>query len=194
MEPVKLNLKIYQGITFDEILRWETDEKVYKQITGVTNTAPVVVTSANHALPQGWRVRVYGVKGMTQLNLPTGEYYVASEVSQNTISLKNTNGFEYSTYTSSGFIEYNKPKNLSGCTAKMQIRSTDKSELYIELSTSNNRITLDPNGSIRLNISANDTAALNFNSAVYSLEIQDTSGVVSLFVTGSISLIKEITK
>ena len=56
--PVKTNFKIYQGSTFTEVLRWESYTKVYKTITNITKTAPVVITAIGHGMPVGWRAKV----------------------------------------------------------------------------------------------------------------------------------------
>ena len=68
MAPSKLNLKIFQGSTFTEVLRWESSTKVYAPISGITRTAPVVVLSNYHGIPLNWRVKVSGVLGMKEIN------------------------------------------------------------------------------------------------------------------------------
>ena len=77
----------------------------------------------------------------------------------------------------------------------MQIRSkvSDATSL-LELTTENGRITIDDTEkTIVLNISAVDTSALTFTTAVYSLELIIASEVFPL-IYGSISLDKEITR
>ena len=49
--PAKINFKVYQGSTFLEVLRWESALKAYRNITNITKSAPVVITSAAHAIP-----------------------------------------------------------------------------------------------------------------------------------------------
>jgi hypothetical protein len=90
--------------------------------------------------------------------------------------------------------------NLTGYTARLQVRSdTDASTTLIELTTENNRITLnDPTtGVIQLYISAADTAALTFNTGVYDLELQHISSgrtIVENIVYGNVSLRKNVTR
>ena len=69
--PVKLNLKIYQGATFRETLRWESGNKIYKPISAITQSAPTSITASGHGLPIGWRFRVTNVLGMTEINSQT---------------------------------------------------------------------------------------------------------------------------
>ncbi len=192
--PSKLNLKIYQGATFLETLRWESAEKVYVPITGIAKSAPLVVTASTHNIVPGWRVKLYGMQGMKELN--NLDYLQVTSVTLDTLTFNSINSINYNEYVSGGILEYNKPIDLTGYTAKMQIREKIESSTIIkELSTENNKIVIDTvNNTISINISANETAALNFTSAVYSLELTNAVGVVKPLVAGSVSLIKEVTR
>jgi hypothetical protein len=94
------------------------------------------------------------------------------------------------------------PVNLSGYTAKMQIRSKPESKAVIlELSTEagNNRITLNyasNNGAIRLFISAADTAQLSpRDEAVYNLVIYNSSnGTSTPILQGKAIIVAQITR
>ena len=94
------------------------------------------------------------------------------------------------------------PVNLTGYTAKLQVRSSHKSKVVIlELSTSNGRITLGTGGdmttgAINLSISATDTAQLSIcddAKPVYDLEMTN-SGVVSRILQGNVIIAPEVTK
>lgn len=191
--PTKLNLKIYQGSTFRETLRWESALKVYAPITNISKTAPMVVTAANHGVPVGWRTKISGALGMKEAN--TSDYLVASEVTTTTVTFNSINSLGYTTYTGGGVLEYNQPVDLTGYTARMQIRSKlEDLTVLTELTTENNRILIDNTlKTITLTIPANVTAALNFQSAVYSLELVNGSEVTP-FIGGTVSLIKEVTR
>lgn len=194
-QPVKLNFKIYQGSTFNEVLRWESSsKKVYKPILGITKAAPTIVTSTLHGVPNGWRIRITNVGGMTEINSPE-EYIKATKLDSNSIELNSINSVGFKDFTSGGIIEYNEPIDLAGYSARLQIREKQDSTTIIkELTTENGGILLDTvDYGIVINISAADTAALSFNSAVYSLEMVKGS-VVTVIATGSLTLIKEITR
>lgn len=193
MTPVKLNFKCYQGSTFNEVLRWESSKKIYKAITGISQSAPCVVTSIAHGVPDGWRVKVTNAGGMKEIN-STEEYKIATVVTVDSIEFNDINSLGYTAYTSGGVIEYNEPVNFTGYTARMQIREKiDSVEFIKELTTENGGITIDvANSKITLNISATDTAAFTFNSAVYSIELVSTTVVP--FATGTITLVKEVTR
>jgi hypothetical protein len=69
MQPAKLNYKVFQGSTFEEIYRWESETKVYVPIQSISKAAPcVITTSIAHNLPVGWRFRVVGAGGMKEIN------------------------------------------------------------------------------------------------------------------------------
>lgn len=42
----KLNLTVVQGNTFSQVVRWETVPFVFKPITDISRSAPVVITAA----------------------------------------------------------------------------------------------------------------------------------------------------
>lgn len=58
---IKLNLKVHQGATFRETLRWESSAKVYKPITAITKVAPVQINAVGHGTPVGWRSKFTNV-------------------------------------------------------------------------------------------------------------------------------------
>lgn len=193
--PIKLNLKIIQGSTFGQVLRWESGTKVYKTITSITNSAPVIVYASNHGIPVGWRARVTNVNGMKEINSGTNDYYLVTSTTSDTVTFNAVNSLGYSAYTTGGVLEYNEPVDLSGYTARMQIRpKLDDSTIIKELTTENGGIVINnTTKTIQLVISATDTAAFTFNSAVYSLELVVASTVIP-FAAGSVSLTKEVTR
>lgn len=191
--PTKLGLKIYQGSTFTQVLRWESYTKIYKPITGITQTAPLVVTCVGHGLTVGWRVKLSNIIGMKELN--SSEYYTVTEVTNDTFTINNVNAVGYTAYTSGGIVEYNEPEVLSGVSARMQIRPKIGSDIVLlELTTLNGMIIInDTNKTISINIPATTTELLTFKSAVYSMELVNGSTVIP-FIYGNITLDTEITR
>lgn len=198
MTPAKINYKIYQGSTFRETLRWESQTKGYANISAISKAAPcVITTSTNHTVPINWRVRVVGVAGMKEINQPSeDDYYLVTSVTNNTLTLNQINSANYTTYTSGGILEYNLPIPLVGYTAQMQIRQTlDSATSILELTNTNGGIILDTtNYTISIFITATQTRAFTFPTAVYSLELTDSSGVVTTLVTGNLTLVQEVTR
>jgi hypothetical protein len=192
--PVKLNFKVYQGSTFRQVLRWESSAKTYVPITAISKTAPVVVTAVAHGAPLGWRARVAGVAGMKEIN-DTENYRLITAKTADTVTFNEINAANYATYTSGGILEYNTPVDLTGYTARMQLRSTlDSSTVIQELTTANGGILIDNvYKTITVVLTAAQTAALTFSSAVYSLELVSGTEVYT-FCTGTLTLVKEITR
>lgn len=192
--PVKLNFKVYQGSTFRQVLRWESSAKTYVPITSITKTAPVVITATAHGAPLGWRAKVTGVLGMKEIN-DSENYRLITARTTDTITFNEVNATGYNTYTSGGVLEYNTPVDLTGYTARMQIRPTlDSSTVIQELTTANGGILIDNTyKTITIVMTATQTAGYTFNSAVYSLEMV-TGSEVYVFCTGTLTLVKEVTR
>lgn len=194
MQPIKLNLKIYEGSTFTQVLRWESATKVYVPITNITKAAPVVITAPNHNIPVGWRTRVTNVGGMKEIN-SSETYHTVTGSNADTITLNQVNSLAYTTYTGGGVLEYNRPVDLANYTARMQIRAKVTSDTVIHtLTTENGGIAFDNiQKTITLTIPDEVTETFNFVSAVYSLELV-LAGQVFSFATGSVSLQREVTR
>ena len=88
------------------------------------------------------------------------------------------------------------PIDITGYTAKMQIRKAPSdSNVLLELSTANNRITIDGlNGGVELFITATDTGAINWVGGVFSLELTSPTGTVTRLLEGAVSVSPEITR
>lgn len=88
--------------------------------------------------------------------------------------------------------------DLTGATARMQIRqNTTSMNFYVELTTENGRITLAPGNvspNVSLFISSLDTAKLNFATGVYDLEIVTADGIVTRLLKGNVVMDKEVTR
>lgn len=192
--PAKINFKMYQGSTFSEVLRWESSEKVYADISAITKAAPCVVTATGHGMPDGWRCKITSVVGMTQIN-DVDNYLTGTVLTSDTIELNDVNSLEYSTYTSGGVVEYNKPIEMAGYTARMQIRSSlSATDFIAEYTTENGGIAIDTaNYTITITDDAVSTATYTFSNAVYSMEMIVGSEVVP-FASGTVTLIKEVTR
>jgi len=86
--------------------------------------------------------------------------------------------------------------DLTGYTARMQIRLKRTSAAFLhELTTENGGITLGgAAGTIALLISATDTTAFTFTTAIYDLELITAGGIVTRLLQGSVTLSTEATK
>lgn len=193
--PVKLNLKVYQGSTFKEILRWESSTKVYAAITAIAKSAPIAITSVAHGIPVGWRTKITNVLGMKEIN-SAETYHTVTATTIDTVTINAVNALGYTDYTSGGVLEYNQPVDLTGMTARLQIRDKLTSDVVLlSLTTENAGIVIDNVlKTITLVITATATAAFTFTTGVYSLELQNVAGDVFPFTTGSVTVVQEVTR
>jgi hypothetical protein len=191
--PAKVNFKVYQGSTFREVFRWESALKTYLPITGITKAAPAVVSCTGTLPPVGWRAKVTGVLGMKEIN--SDEYRVVTDTGSGTVTFNSINASGYNTYTSGGILEYNTPIDLANYTGRLQIRpSVASSTTILELTSQNGGIVIDNVlKTITVLMTAQQTQALSFSAAVYSLELV-VGTEVTTFSSGNVSLVQEVTR
>lgn len=197
MQPAKLNYKVYQGSTFEEIYRWESETKVYVPILSISKAAPcVITTTSQHIMPLGWRFRVVGVGGMKEINSTGDTYYLATNTSATSATINQINSLMYTTYTSGGVIEYNQPVPLTNYSARMQIRETvDSPTTLYSTDSVTGHLSLDLQlMTIGVKIPAQVTQQFNFSTAVYSIELYKPDGLVVPFLTGNLTLVPEVTR
>jgi hypothetical protein len=95
MQPAKINYKIYQGSTFKEVYRWESQTKVYVPIQSIAKSAPCVITTTTaHNVPVGWRFQVVGAGGMKEINSIGENHYVSTGTSYVAPTLIDTDAAE----------------------------------------------------------------------------------------------------
>jgi hypothetical protein len=196
MQPAKINYKIYQGSTFQEVYRWESQTKVYVPVQNIAKSAPCVVTTSEpHNIPQGWRIRVVGAGGMKEINSVGEQFQIATEVTDSTITLNQVNSLQYTAYISGGVVEYGQPVDLAEYSARMQIRETvDSPTVIYEATSQSGQIILNnQEKTITITLLANATSQFNFTTAVYSLELFNGNNVVP-FLVGNLTLVPEVTR
>lgn len=90
------------------------------------------------------------------------------------------------------------PVNLTGYTARMQVRKTVNSvDKLLDFTTENGAITLGGVlGTIEIVGSATNTSAIpdNIKSGVYDIEIQSSSGFVTRLLEGDVDIRPEVTR
>jgi hypothetical protein len=87
------------------------------------------------------------------------------------------------------------PMNLTGYTARMQIRpEIESTDVLLELTTQNGRITLGgAAGTIALNLTPQDTATID-RDGFYDIEIISSGGAVHRVVRGRFVVNLEVTR
>lgn len=88
------------------------------------------------------------------------------------------------------------PVDLTGCTARMQVREEIASPVVLlELTTANGGIVLGGTaGTVRKFMSATETAAIQWTAGVYDLEIEFPDATVRRLMSGGVSVSKEVTR
>ena len=196
---MKQNLVIIQGKTFEQFVRWESEPFLFTQILGISNTAPVRITTGVHGIPDGWRVAVVDAGGLTELNAannpPKASDFRKATVPDTThIEFNPLSAVEYGTWTADGYLQWYTPHDLTGYTARMAIKNKVGGTVLLSLTTENDGIVINDSAkTITLNIDATDTAALTWTTGVYDLEMISPTGVVTSLMTGSVAVTKEVT-
>lgn len=88
------------------------------------------------------------------------------------------------------------PVNLTGYSARMQVRRTFNSDdTLLDLSSSNGDITLGGAlGTIAIVASATDTALIYVKTGFYDIELESSSGVVTRLMEGEVTIKPEVTR
>ena len=90
----------------DQYIRFFKDNgqivETAKNITGITQASPAVVTSSSHGYSNGDHVWINSVSGMTELN---GRRFTVAGVTTNTFQLSGIDSSSYTAYSSSGTAE-----------------------------------------------------------------------------------------
>lgn len=200
MQPIKQDLTILQGATFASVLQWFAADAVHKVISGVAIGLPTLVTAAAHGLTGSGRQPVWitNVKGPYALNT---EGYGGSKPRWATVVDTDTLAIDMDTgsaaaWVSGGVLTYYTPVDLTGYTARMQVRASAAADaVLLDLTTENGGITLGTtDGTVTCTATATQTAALTFGTGVYDLELVDGSGVVTRLAEGSVCLSREVTR
>ena len=88
------------------------------------------------------------------------------------------------------------PVNLTGYSARMQIRPQVNSEtVIVELTSENGRIDIDaPSGKLTLSLDAETTAGICQSTGVYDIELESLDGTVTAILAGSVKIGREVTR
>ena len=195
------DIQIRRGSTFLMAVRWETEPWLYAAITSISLTAPVTITSAAHTIPDGWNVAVVDAKGLTQLNAKSNppkksDMRRATVVSATQIEFNEVSAANFTPHkAASGYLAWRAPQNLTGYTARMQIRDRVGGTVLVSLTSA-------PSGGITINqtdkaieivITDAQTGAITKAEGVYDLELVSPGGVVTALLAGAVTFESEVT-
>jgi len=203
-DVARIDITIIQGATYRRTMNWYGAGLLCKDIESMVEGCPTILGVTGHGMSNSSNtpVFIHDVKGATNLNKGK-KSIIATYVDPNTISVNvSTNNQDWVDGT--GSVTYYVPTDLTGYDARMQIRSTRGATSIIhEMSTAgipgdnSGDITLTAaDGGINLLITADDTAAFDFDNAVYDIELINTSGNgdVTRVAEGTVKLHREVTR
>lgn len=187
-------LHIEQGANFDHTLQWFGGGKFVAPIENIELGYPTIITVTGHLLNavSPTPLVISGVEGCPNLNSMDTSIALATKETDNIFSVGlSTVGDEWVVGT--GEITYWRPTDLTDFTGEMRIRKNWYSTTVIHtISTALGTMTLDPiDGSVRLQISAEDTAAFKFVGGVYDIDLT-LAGFVSRVFVGPITMHRDI--
>lgn len=194
----KLNLRIRQGGTYRKPFRWEAEPFIYRQITGISNSAPCNITCVGHGLLPDQLFTVQAVKGLTELNekvpLTREDWRRATVVDADHIQINRVNSSEFKAYISGGNIRYRSVADLTGYTATMQIKDKIGGNVLYTLSTALGNLVIDPVLQlISIVIPDEVTATFNWKKGVYDIQLESPAGISIPYLHGEVFVSYEVT-
>lgn len=171
-----MHIKLSTNESFSRVIRWGAKPIVYAPITGIAQAAPVVFTAVGHGLVDGWRAAPVSVVGMKQINAKDSppsddDYHQVTVIDVDHVSMNDIDASLFSAYTSGGYLRYLTPMDLTGYTARMQIKDKVGGTVLLLLETNpapgggvgNGRIVIDNTAkTITLTVAEADVAAAGF--------------------------------
>lgn len=190
MQPAKLDLHIVQGSTLRDTLRLMQPRYEYRPITALGGS-PLRLT-VDHGLPGSWLAWVHGVNGMQDINRSQRERpHRVTVIDADTLEINALSAFVLN--PSGGQLIYKPPVDLTGATARMQIRAGLGGAVLLELTTENGGLAITGPGTITRTLSATQTAALTWTDGVYDLEVEYADGTVQRYLQGAVTVSREVT-
>lgn len=192
MQPARLDLPIVQGATLRKPLLLMQPVYVYKPIAAIQKTAPLLLIVAGHGMAGDWPCWIEGAAGWGELNRDKRlqPFRLARVIDADTLEFNDLNGL--SRNASGGTLVYQPPVDMTGATARMDIRDSNGA-LLLSLTTENGRLVIAAPGRLIITLTAAETAAIAWSAGVYDLELQMSNGDVTRWAQGSVSVSREVT-
>jgi hypothetical protein len=191
MQPAKLDLHIVQGSTLRDTMRLMQPRYEYRPIAALGGS-PLRLT-VEHGLPGNWLAWVEGVSNMQGVNRSMRERpHRVTVVDESTLEINALSAFGLN--PSGGQLIYKPPVDLTGASARMQIREQVGGAVLLELTTENGGLAITGPGTLTRTLSATATAALTWTDGVYDLEVEYSDGTVQRYLQGAVTVSREVTK
>lgn len=195
-----LDLTIKQGKSFAQVLQWEQPKLVYKAINSATVADPCVLGVPAHGMPNGWHFTIVHAAGMKQLNADpdTGLFangfqnYCATVRDADTIELNDVAAGSFPAYLGGGSVVYHAPYDLTGFTARMEVKSSSDdaaASALLTLTDANSGIVLDNTAkTVTIVVTETQSKALQPGTYYYDLELVSAGGLVTELVHGQVTV------
>lgn len=180
----KLSIEVRKGATVVIPLRLESGTLVFKQITAMSQSAPLEVTVPSHGLPPVWRVGFQNTP-WDDLNSPwddlsSSAMRLVSAKDGSTIVVDGLNSSGFTPYTSGGQIVYYSPIDLSiYASARMDVKTRPGGALLASYSTADGQLYLDnTNKAVVLRLIPTDTEGVRSGKWSFDIEMVANDGSV----------------
>ncbi len=197
MSSPEIALSVARGKTFEFAFLYAEESLVYKPILAVASLAPLRLTVPNHGLPSQWPVRISGVSAPVEMNQTDLIY--ATAIDPDTVELNTVDGSGWAAFEVSGNLVFNKPVDLTGWSARAAAKDRVGGTLLLSwhsnpAETPDGVIEVDEaRSAFVVTLSANKTAALDWQKGVWELEAIDPQNKVwSVVAVSRITVIGEV--
>jgi len=191
MTPACIPLRIIQGTTLNKVLWLMQPGRIYRDITSIAATAPVLISAPGHGLVGAWPAWFAGVVGLPNLNRdPTSARpHMVKVIDANTLEVNviDASGAK----PTGGRLIYLPPVDLTGVTGRLVVRSEVGAAPVLELTTTNGGLVIDGKGLLRIHLGAPATAALGRTRAVWDLDLTFADGTVQRYAQGEVQIALE---
>lgn len=186
MQPACLDLPVTKGATLRKPLLLMQPTYTYRPITLIEPTAPLRLTVPAHGLPGDWPTWVEGVNQWSALNREKGRegFRIARVIDADTIEYNELNGIGQR--AQGGTLVYQLPVDLAGCRGVLLI--TPDAGQAIELTTENGGLAIAGLGRLLLEMTAEQTAVIDWSEARYNLDITFSDGSVQRWLQGRVTV------
>ncbi|MBD9675517.1 hypothetical protein IB274_02340 [Pseudomonas sp. PDM18] len=188
MQPACAALRIVRGATLRNTIRLMQPLREYRNITSIQASAPLRFTAPGHGLSGDWLAWMSGVAGMSSLNRepPRQLPHRVEVVDADTLEINAISGVGQK--PSGGQLIYQAPVDLTDATARLVVRDKEEGGTELLVLATGNGITAGPPGTLVVEMSATDTAAIGWTDGWYHLDVTFSDGTVSRFFRGQVTV------
>lgn len=190
MQPACTPLRLVRGATYRDTRRLMQPRREYRPVEAISADAPLRLTVPAHGLAGDWLAWVISTTGLQGLNKAPGKEnpHRVEVIDADTLEINGLSGAGFNPSAGAGQLIYQPPVDLTGATAALTIRSSeDGGAVLLELGTGTG-LSFGSPGSLAVEITATQTAALEWTEAWYHLDVTFSDGTVTRFFRGPVTV------